>query len=396
MDGSAFPGQKIAPNQSPTNPSDTRFLFSFGKFDEFKPGDTLKISIALVSGYAISSGAGNLKENAENAIKLYSRGYVTPTALVSPLLTDSLMGTSIKLTWSPHVAYNGVLGGPYNVWDDSNKYVQNHYDSTHWRRVNPPCSTSDSCSLSSGHKCIDGKLTGGRTFSGFRLYRSEDVGNSPDFSKFTLLREYAIPDTATLWSIEHLDSTFVDSFLVRGKRYWYSVTAFGLPDIVVIPVPIEGGIRYDTLRSKNSESAHTQNYIPIDVPFDVSHKKGDVLVVPNPYRVDQDYTYESGGWEGLASNWDETKRLIKFIHLPKGSWTLRIFTLTGEQITTISNTPESGYQVGGQYRDSYKEDRGEIAWDLMSENRRALASGVYVFSIESQFGTQIDKFVLIR
>ena len=86
-------------------------------------------------------------------------------------------------------------------------------------------------------------------------------------------------------------------------------------------------MRLDTLYSENSESSFRENWVRVDLPFSVSEELGKVLVVPNPYRVDQEYTYESGGWEGMAKFWDESKRMVKFIHLPKGEWTLRIFTM---------------------------------------------------------------------
>ena len=396
MDGSQFPNQKIATNQSPSNPSDTRFLFSFGRFD-LAPLETLKVSLALVSGSSVAEGTDNLRENVERAIKLSRRGYITPVELKSPQLDYSIQDNSIKLKWYPHQGWDGSVGGPYNIWDDSNHYVEQTFPETHWRRIDPPCGNPSACPGPGSHVCTNGKLPGGRTFSGFRLYRSEDISDSPVEKTFTLLREYTLPDTATLWSIEHLDSTFFDSFLVRGKRYWYSVTAFGLPDITIIPVPVNDSlIRYDTLRSESSESTIGQNAIRIDIPFDVSRQSNKVLVVPNPYRVDKDYTYENGGWEGLTKSWNESKRVIKFIHLPEGEWTLRVFTLAGEQIITIQNTKGSGYVVGGLQKDAYSESRGEINWNLLSESKRALASGVYIYSVESKFGTQIDKFVLIR
>ena len=83
-------------------------------------------------------------------------------------------------------------------------------------------------------------------------------------------------------------------------------------------------------------------------------------------------------------NWTENNRLVKFIHLPK-TCTIRVFTLAGDVVTTLHyeappNDPE----------------RGELEWNLLSESNRALASGVYVFSVEYEFGKQIGKFVLIR
>lgn len=404
MSGEAFPDQPIAPDQSPDNLSDTRFFFSFGKFDSLKPGDTLKISVALVAGHTVAEGPGNLKENAEKVIRLFKRGYIKPIEPTSPALDVEVLSeyqgkkiNGVKLTWHPHKSSLGdTRFGPFDVWDDSNKYVEIKYpDPNHWRRRNPPCGQRFQSKI---YNCdANGYLRGGRIFSGFRLYRSEDIGDFPEITSFTLLKEVTLPDTATTLTLTEDDTTFIDSNLVRGKRYWYAVTTYGLPNLLInkIKLPNET-IIYDTSFSANIESSIRDNRKRIDLPFAPSLNIGEVLVVPNPYRVDQEYTYETGGWEGLAKNWDENKRKIKFIHLPKGSWTIRIFTMTGDLITTISNTPESGYRKGSRVIAEYADDRGEIDWDLLSESNRALASGVYVFSVESTVGTQIGKFVLIR
>jgi hypothetical protein len=178
-----------------------------------------------------------------------------------------------------------------------------------------------------------------------------------------------------------LDTMFVDTNLVRGKRYWYAVTSVGLPDRTInASSPSPGLIVYDTLYTAYPESPIDANVQSIDLTFSPSDRLGDVLVVPNPYRVDQDYTVENGGWEGRGRDWTENNRLLKFIHLPPRC-TIRIFTMAGDLITTLEH-----------------EDpvRGELDWDILSGSYRALASGVYVFTVESDFGKQIGKFVLIR
>lgn len=181
-----------------------------------------------------------------------------------------------------------------------------------------------------------------------------------------------------------IDTVFTDTNLVRGKTYWYAVTSFGIPDLSLLEIPdstAPGGIRYDTLFTENTESSVLQNAKRVDLAFSQSDKLGEVMVVPNPYRVDRDYTFENGGWEGRASQWSENSRLIKFIHLPVDC-TIRVFTIAGDLVTTLNNygslTP------------------GELTWNLISESNRALASGVYVFTVESNVGRQIGKFVLIR
>jgi hypothetical protein len=127
-----------------------------------------------------------------------------------------------------------------------------------------------------------------------------------------------------------------------------------------------------------------------------SEEKGKVLVVPNPYRVTEYYSTEYGGWEGPERTWNENKRMVKFIRLPKGEWTLRIFTLVGEKVTVINNNISKGYEQGGKWMGPYQENRSDINFDLLTESGRALASGVYIFLIDSQYGQQTGKFVIIR
>ena len=72
MSGEGFPNALIKPCQSPAAPTDTRFLYSFGPFGRLKPGDTLKISVALVSGMTLS----DMFNNAQRAHDLYNNNYV--------------------------------------------------------------------------------------------------------------------------------------------------------------------------------------------------------------------------------------------------------------------------------------------------------------------------------
>ncbi len=141
---------------------------------------------------------------------------------------------------------------------------------------------------------------------------------------------------------------------------------------------------YDTLYSPGPESALNENMTRVDLAFSASDGADQVLVVPNPYRVDEEYTFENGGWEGRGRDWNETKRLVKFIHLPR-KCTIRVFSLTGDEITTLE------YESPAEHPDS-----GEMDWDLLSSSNRALASGIYVYTVESDFGRQVGKFVLIR
>jgi hypothetical protein len=388
MTGAEFGGQLVEPCQSPSTPQDISILFSFGPFNGkdgtgFKPGDTIKISVAFVAGEAVESGPHNLRENAQKALRLYQSSYLEPLHLPSPKLVAESGFKKITLHWYPSQSQLGGPG-PFTIWDDSNK-IAGSYPDTSFRRRDPPCGTGTGEQCASTHLCtyVDGKpyLPGGRIIGGFRLYRSEDPGTvTPEAKSFTLLRQYDLPDNKFGYNTG-VESTFVDTNLTRGKRYWYAVTSYGLPDISVLKyVGAGGSIIYDTLYTENTESSINENALGVTLPFSVSSKLGEVLVVPNPYRTDQDYTYESGGWEGRSVNWTENNRLIKFIHLP-ARCTIRIFTLTGDEVATLEHDDPV---------------TGELNWNLLSESNRALASGVYVFTVESDLGKQIGKFALIR
>jgi len=117
MNCSAFEGQCISPNQSPTIPKDTRFFFSFGEFDDVNPGDTLISAYALVSGMNVD----DMLNNARRAHRIFrANGFIMLTASIS----DSGSGGSILISWnrvekSPdgivtsYRSYHGTASGQY-------------------------------------------------------------------------------------------------------------------------------------------------------------------------------------------------------------------------------------------------------------------------------------------
>jgi hypothetical protein len=60
----------------------------------------------------------------------------------------------------------------------------------------------------------------------------------------------------------------------------------------------------------------------------------------------------------------------------------------GDVITTIHHDDAD--------RSSHGKTIGQEEWALFSESGREIASGLYVFSVDSEFGKQIGKFVIIK
>lgn len=363
----------IKPDEYP-NRSDTRFILSFGPFNNWHVGDTLRAVLAFVTGENLSEGTNNMYDNAKTLISLYDRGWTMPPAPTSPPLRIERGENRVTLDWKWRPGDPGC--DPMQTWDDSNKYVGALPD-THWRRreQNLRC---DPPEFPSGK--------GGRVFEGFRVWRSESPTYDP--KTFTLIRQYDVTDDMYFEYNTGIDFSLIDSGLVRGKKYWYAVTSFSIPVIQAVILQDPSGRYYrDTLYTPGSESDIGENAVAIKLPFMPSESVGKVKVVPNPYRTDVDYTFEAGGWEGLGKFWTENRRVIWFIHLPS-KCTIRIFTLSGDLVSSIEHDDN--------LRTSPDTPVGQEEWNLLSASGRAIASGVYVYTVDSEYGKQIGKFVIIR
>jgi hypothetical protein len=116
-------------------------------------------------------------------------------------------------------------------------------------------------------------------------------------------------------------------------------------------------------------------------------------VYPNPYRG-------QAAWDGYGSR----GRMIWFQNLPSKA-EIRIFTLAGDLVDIIQH--DENYAGGDiQNIDEGKSpimSGGEHAWDLVTQHDQAIASGLYLFSVEnknsesSSYGTLKEgKFLIIK
>ncbi|MBN1970879.1 MAG: hypothetical protein JXR48_17180 [Candidatus Delongbacteria bacterium] len=115
--------------------------------------------------------------------------------------------------------------------------------------------------------------------------------------------------------------------------------------------------------------------------------KNNVIVVPNPYRVDKNY-HQTSNWEGDPKNWDATKRKIAFYNIPKLS-VIRIYTLAGDHVKTITHNSKSLGIEGDNI----------CTWNLLNDNNQEVTSGVYLFHVENMNDSSYDfvgKFVIIK
>jgi hypothetical protein len=121
-------------------------------------------------------------------------------------------------------------------------------------------------------------------------------------------------------------------------------------------------------------------------------KSGEIIVVPNPYRGDVDYA--EAGWEVLDGSYtyQEEYRKIVFLNIPERC-VLKIFTLAGDLVKVIGH---NGYS---EWNTPYWYGRNGAYWNLINDNNQAVASGIYLFSVQDVDNKKSDfvgKFVIIK
>ncbi len=101
----------------------------------------------------------------------------------------------------------------------------------------------------------------------------------------------------------------------------------------------------------------------------------NVKVVPNPYIIVNE-------WQSRS-----IVRRVRFINLP-ARCTIRIFNLNGELVRTLKHSETSASGI-------VNDLGGDEWWNVLNDFHQLVASGVYIFHVESDVGEQVGKFVII-
>lgn len=219
-------------------------------------------------------------------------------------------------------------------------------------------------------------------FQGYRIYRSR----TGIISEMELLGEYDKIDSYGLnlgfAEIEMIEPTveittsgdsivykytYTDLGLTNGEFLYYAVTAFDSGYVPTGLDPLESSPAINMIRVAPSAGPATDAEMT------------EVLVVPNPYRLTEDYF--GMGWE---TGTGDTDRRIDFIQIP-AKCKIRIFSLAGDLVAII----EHDYPAKSA-------TKHQESWNLISRNIQMIASGIYLFSVETESGKKfVGKFVVI-
>jgi hypothetical protein len=188
---------------------------------------------------------------------------------------------------------------------------------------------------------------------------------------------------------------YVDHDVKNGFLYFYSVTAFDSTGFGQGKVELNG-------RRAAVEAEGVS-------PQSSANAKQKVWVVPNPYRGVHNIQERPSSWDLTPNASDPTGTHIDFYGLPDGQWTIKIFTLAGDLVQTLSSmdavdaSTRSATVIDshGQSHTNVTKQQdtpgdGQARWNLISRNGQDVVSGIYLFTVASKRGAERGKFVLIR
>lgn len=239
-------------------------------------------------------------------------------------------------------------------------------------------------------------VTGKRDFEGYRVYRSNpgDDKRGDILNRATLLAQYDKPGNQTGFNngFERIKLDEARFFAGDTTAYWYRLEAknlkLGWQYLFSVTALDEG----DPLAGLEAfESSRVANAVRV-FPGTPADDEGafEVGVYPNPYRV-------NAAWDGNTSR----TRKLNFHNLPSNS-EIRIYTLAGEIVNTLRHDSETYTGDTRWYNDFSAENRiqsgGEHSWDLLSDSGLSISGGLYLFTVKdlNSGDVQRGKFVIIK
>ncbi len=168
---------------------------------------------------------------------------------------------------------------------------------------------------------------------------------------------------------------------LNGFQYVYSVTAF------------DKGDAEQNLGSLESSILGNSQRIVVGTPAN-NNADAEIGVYPNPY-------YGSAFWDG-SGNKKELLRKIYFYNLPS-QCEITIWSLAGDLVDRFTHDASTYNGSDIEWFKTYSDGTqkfagGEHAWDMISNNDQAIASGLYLFTVKDQNTGEIKrgKFVIVK
>ncbi len=186
--------------------------------------------------------------------------------------------------------------------------------------------------------------------------------------------------------LEYPDNYYQDDDSIYHKYYEYEYTISELresDDLFFSVTAFDFGNPENGLEPlESSPLSNAIRIFPIYSADQVVENDAKVSVYPNPYVGDG--AYRADGYESKEGD-RERERRIHFVNLPE-ECTIKIWTTDGDLVREIKH----------EFGNPNSETNSKAYWDLITRNTQAAVSGLYIYTIESDLGTQVGKIVIIK
>lgn len=371
----------INPNSIKT-PSNRSLLLTNGPFSSIAPGDSINVVFAIVAAKKFGEDLASL-DTEEQKTNLY-------------LNAD----WALRAYFGEDRNRNGILDGneDYDGNGKITRYILPTPPNTPKVKVVPDNQKATIYWDKRAELSVD-PISGKMDFEGYRLYRTQagfdltqtqnlqnslvvlaefdssgnSIGFNTGFSAVKLDQPITFPNDTT-----HYYYKFDLDNLLNGWQYVYSVTAFD-----------EGDPENDLDVLESSSLANYQRIVPgTPAQEDVNAEIG---VYPNPY-------YGNAIWDGTS----ERLRKIYFYNLPE-ECEITVYTLAGDIVKRITHNASSNGSDTRWFQNYASDNKqifagGEHAWDLVTDNDQAIATGLYLFTVLNKKTDDIKtgKFLIIK
>ncbi len=216
--------------------------------------------------------------------------------------------------------------------------------------------------------------------NGSYYYFTKTDNNESDLLDQTLIHKLypdAILDTSDVddeGRMRYYEYEYIIEDLLPTLPYWVAVTAFDFGHPAKSLEPLESS------PYENMYEVFALNQKESDIFKD---NKLNVYVYPNPYIADGRYAANGVENRFLGLSLDRS-RSIYFANLPPVC-TIKIHSIDGDLIKEIDHNKPVGSGTSSVER-----------FDLISKNTQAIESGLFYWTVESEFGNQIGKLVIIK
>lgn len=348
-------------------------LLSVGPFQNFAPGDEIKLAFAFVLAKKVDDGQPNTVNNKVQRSRLRANAQWAQTCYNGE-----------------DQNFNGILdaGEDRDGNGEITRYILPSPPDAPQVRAVPGDGYIDLFWTDRSERSVD-PISQREDFAGYRAYVSQ-LGFDVDASQrtaetFRLYGEWDQRGDGVFYETGLEPIQLVEPVQFQGDSltYRYHVRLENVPNgwqRAVAVTAFDQGDPDTQLESLESSFAQSSARVFPGTPARETMAENPPYVYPNPY-------YAGAAWEGQSAFQDESRRLM-FANLPAQA-EIRIHSPAGDLLDVLHHNAQGSDQLSQRWFRTFanpEEQRvvlsgGEYAWDILSKDRQMISHGLYRYTV---------------